>query len=272
MRFDIMTLFPELVNTVLGESIIGRAQKAGFLTVKTHQIRDYSEDKHHRVDDTPYGGGKGMLMMAPPIYNCYCAILEGQKAEGFDGRRHVIYLSPTGKVLTQKRAEELARDYDDLILLCGHYEGVDRRIVDEIVDEEISIGDYVLTGGEIPACILTDCVSRMVPGVLADAECYEKESISSGMLEYPQYTRPYEYHGVKVPDVLISGHHANVDAWREETALELTRELRPDLLHAQEDPEESSKSTAPKKSKRGKASGKTGAGTEKNGDGAFSGE
>ncbi len=231
MRFDIMTLFPDLVNTVLGESIIGRAQKSGAITVRTHNIRDYSEDKHRRVDDTPYGGGKGMLMMAPPIYNCYCGVLENQRQEGFSTeRRRVIYLSPTGKVLTQNRAAELAAEYENLILLCGHYEGVDRRIVDEIVDEEISIGDYVLTGGEIPACILTDCVARLLDGVLSDAECYEKESISSGLLEYPQYTRPYEFHGVKVPDVLISGHHAKIDKWRDEKALELTRELRPDLL------------------------------------------
>ena len=231
MRFDIMTLFPGLVDTVLGESIIGRAQKSGAITVKTHNIRDYSEDKHRRVDDTPYGGGTGMLMMAPPIYNCYTAILQMQAEEGFvPTERHVIYLSPTGKVLNQARAAELARDYDNLILLCGHYEGVDRRIVDEIVDEEISIGDFVLTGGEIPACILTDCVARLCDGVLSDAECYEKESISSGLLEYPQYTRPYEFHGVKVPDVLISGHHKNIDAWRDEQAKELTEKLRPDLL------------------------------------------
>ena len=231
MRFDIMTLFPDLVDTVLGESIIGRAQKSGAIAVNTHNIRDYSEDKHRRVDDTPYGGGKGMLMMAPPIYNCYRAILDRQTDENLtDLRRRVIYMSPTGKVLTQKRASELARDYDNLIILCGHYEGVDRRIVDEIVDEEISIGDFVLTGGEIPACILTDCVARLVDGVLSDAECYEKESISSGLLEYPQYTRPYEFHGVKVPDVLISGHHANIDRWREEQAVEMTERLRPELL------------------------------------------
>ncbi len=231
MRFDIMTLFPALVETVLGESIIGRAQKSGAITVRTHNIRDYSEDKHRRVDDTPYGGGKGMLMMAPPIYNCYEGILHLQAEEGgVPARRRVIYLSPTGRVLNQEKAAELAREYDNLILLCGHYEGVDRRIVDEIVDEEISIGDYVLTGGEIPACILTDAVARLCEGVLSDAECYEKESISSGLLEYPQYTRPYEFHGVKVPDVLISGHHANIDRWRDETARELTQKLRPDLL------------------------------------------
>ncbi len=237
MRFDIMTLFPALVETVLGESIIGRAQKNGVITVRTHNIRDYTEDKHRRVDDTPYGGGKGMLMMAPPIYNCYEAILSEQQAQGLASvRRRVIYLSPTGKVLNQARAAELARDYDNLILLCGHYEGVDRRIVDEIVDEEISIGDFVLTGGEIPACILTDCVARLVEGVLSDAECYEKESHSAGLLEYPQYTRPYEFHGVKVPDVLISGHHANIEQWRSEQAQELTERLRPDLLGLDEPP------------------------------------
>ncbi|MDY3863208.1 MAG: tRNA (guanosine(37)-N1)-methyltransferase TrmD [Eubacteriales bacterium] len=231
MRFDIMTLFPELVRTVLSESVIGRAQKNGAITVHVHNIRDYAEDKHNRVDDTPYGGGKGMLMMAPPIWRCYQGVLRRQEEEGLENlRRRVIYLSPAGQVLTQKRAESLARDYNNLILLCGHYEGVDSRIVDEIVDEEISIGDFVLTGGEIPACILTDCVARLIPGVLADAECYEKESISSGLLEYPQYTRPYEYHGMKVPDVLISGHHENIDRWRREQAEQRTRERRPDLL------------------------------------------
>ncbi len=230
MRFDIMTLFPDLVTTVLGESIIGRAQASGACTVKAHNIRDYSEDKHRRVDDTPYGGGKGMLMAAPPIYHCYQAVLADQMDEGYDGRRHVIYLSPAGRVLTQRVAEELAAKYDNLILLCGHYEGVDRRIVEEIVDEEISIGDYVLTGGEIPACILVDCVARLCDGVLSAAECHENESISSGMLEYPQYTRPVDYHGMKVPPVLLSGDHAKIDAWRHEAALALTRELRPDLL------------------------------------------
>ena len=230
MRFDIMTLFPELVMGVLGESVIGRAQKSGAVEINTHNIRDYSEDKHRRVDDTPYGGGKGMLMMAPPIYNCYSAILEKQRESGFEcEKRRVIYMSPAGKILDQKKAEELSK-YDNIVILCGHYEGVDRRIIDEIVDEEISIGDFVLTGGEIPATILVDAVSRLLPGVLSDPECYEKESISSGMLEYPQYTRPYEFHGVKVPDVLISGHHANIDKWREESARELTEKQRPDLL------------------------------------------
>ena len=172
-----------------------------------------------------------MLMAAPPIYNCYEAVLKRQEEEGFSSHgRRVIYLSPKGRVLTQSYAKELAQNYDNLILLCGHYEGVDQRIVDEIVDEEISIGDYVLTGGELPACILTDCVARMVDGVLADSECYEKESLSDGLLEYPQYTRPYEFHGRVVPEILISGDHAKVDAWREARAKEITEHLRPDLL------------------------------------------
>ena len=230
MRFDIMTLFPELVDTVLGSSIIGRAQSAGYISVHTHNIRDYSEDKHRRVDDTPYGGGKGMLMAAPPIYNCYCAIKEKIKQEEKEGFvSKVIYMSPKGKILNQAHAERLS-ECDGLIILCGHYEGVDHRIIEEIVDEEISIGDYVLTGGEIPACILVDSVARLAPGVLAAPECYEEESISSGMLEYPQYTRPYDFRGRKVPDVLLSGHHANIDKWRNETALELTKNMRPELL------------------------------------------
>lgn len=234
MKFDIMTLFPALVENVLGESIIGRARKAGFIEVNTYDIRDYSEDKHRRVDDTPYGGGKGMLMMAPPVYNCYTEVL--RRAGDVPGeRRRVIYMSPKGKVLTQERAACLQRDYDRLIILCGHYEGVDQRVLDEIVDEEISIGDFVLTGGEIPACILVDTVARLCDGVLAADECWENESIACGMLEYPQYTRPYEFHGVKVPDVLISGHHANIDKWRKETAEELTARQRPDLLCGKED-------------------------------------
>lgn len=230
MRFDIMTLFPDLVERVLGESIIGRAQKSGACTVRVFNIREYSEDRRHRVDDTPFGGGKGMLMAAPPIYNCYRAVLADQLESGFAGRRHTIYLSPAGRTLTQDVAAELAAKYDDLILLCGHYEGVDHRIIEEIVDEEISLGDFVLTGGEIPACVLVDCVARLTDGVLSAAECYENESISSGMLEYPQYTRPVEYHGMQVPPVLLSGDHAKIDAWRQAEALALTRERRPDLL------------------------------------------
>lgn len=229
MKFDVMTLFPELVEYVLGESVIGRAQKSGAIEIEAHNIRDYSENKHRKVDDTPYGGGMGMLMAAPPIYNCYSHIIEKNKSLGDGIKQRVIYMSPQGRVLDHEKALELS-EYDNLIILCGHYEGVDYRIIDEIVDEEISIGDYVLTGGEIPACILIDCVSRLVDGVLSDKECFEKESISGGLLEYPQYTRPYEFHGVTVPDVLISGHHENIEKWRNERALELTAKKRPDLL------------------------------------------
>ena len=230
MRFDIMTLFPELVSGILGESIIGRAQKAGFVSVHAHNIRDFANNKHNKVDDTPYGGGFGMLMMAPPVYDCYEYVKGQVKAELGEGiKTKVIYMSPQGKVLTQEKAQELS-EYDNLILLCGHYEGIDTRVLEEIVDDEISIGDYVLTGGELPACVLVDCVSRLKEGVLADKKCYEDESISSGLLEYPQYTRPYEFHGKKVPDVLISGNHAEIDKWRAQMSLEITKKKRPDLL------------------------------------------
>lgn len=232
MRFDIMTLFPELVDSVLSESIIGRARKAGILEINSYNIRDYSKDKHRRVDDTPYGGGKGMLMSPVPIYDCFLAVTAPETNPST--RRHVIYMSPQGTVFSQEKARTLAAEYDNIVILCGHYEGVDQRIIDEIVDEEISIGDYVLTGGEIPACILVDAVSRLVPGVLSDAECYEKESFSEeGLLEYPQYTRPYEFRGRTVPEVLISGHHANIEKWRQETARAKTEAVRPDLLKKQ---------------------------------------
>lgn len=230
MRFDVLTLFPDLVRGILSESIIGRAQRAGYLSVHAHNIRDWSEDKNRRVDDTPYGGGMGMLMAAPPVYNCYDAV----RSMAPEMKTRVIYMSPKGKVLTQTRAKELKEEYERLIILCGHYEGIDQRVLDEIVDEEISVGDYVLTGGELPACILVDCVSRLIDGVLASAECYENESIASGLLEYPQYTRPYEFHGVKVPDILLSGHHAKISEWRASEALRLTMEKRPDLLEKKE--------------------------------------
>ena len=230
MRFDIMTLFPELVSSILGESIIGRAQKAGHVSVHAHNIRDFANNKHNKVDDTPYGGGFGMLMMAPPVYDCYEFVKNQVASEmGENIKSKVIYMSPQGKVLTQAKAQELA-EYDNLIILCGHYEGIDTRVLEEIVDEEISIGDYVLTGGELPACVLVDCVSRLRDGVLADKKCYEDESISCGRLEYPQYTRPYEFHGKKVPDVLISGNHAEIDKWRSAKSLEITKQKRPDLL------------------------------------------
>ena len=230
MRFDIMTLFPDMVNTVLGESIIGRAQKAGHIEVHCHQIRDFSENKHRNVDDTPYGGGVGMVMSAPPIYNCYRSIVDGRTDKV---RRRVIYLSPRGRLFTQDVARELC-GYDELILLCGHYEGVDERVIEEIVDEEISIGDYVVTGGEMPACILVDAVSRMLYGVLASPECYEGESIAGGLLEYPQYTRPPVFRDREVPPVLLSGHHRNIEKWRKEQSIALTRARRPDLFAAYE--------------------------------------
>ena len=229
MRFDIMTLFPALVDTVLSESIIGRARKAGIIDIHAHNIRDYSKDKHRRVDDTPYGGGKGMLMSPVPIYDCYLDVTNPEKNPS--ERRRVLYMSPQGAVLTEAKAKEFSEKYDNIIILCGHYEGVDQRIIDEIVDEEISIGDYVLTGGEIPACIVVDAVARLLPGVLSDAECFEKESFSDEtLLEYPQYTRPYDFRGRTVPEVLLSGHHANIEKWREEKALEKTRAARPDLI------------------------------------------
>ncbi|MGN1095007.1 MAG: tRNA (guanosine(37)-N1)-methyltransferase TrmD [Eubacteriales bacterium] len=233
MRFDIMTLFPELVSYVLSESIIGRAQRSGKIEVHAHNIRDYSKDKHRRVDDTPYGGGMGMLMSPVPIYDCFVSVTD--KSTNPCEKRRVIYMSPKGAVLTQKHAKELSENYDNLVILCGHYEGVDQRIIDEIVDEEISIGDYVLTGGEIPACVLVDCVSRMIDGVLSSAECYEKESFSEDdTVEYPQYTRPPEWRGRKVPEVLLSGHHANIEKWKEEKAKELTEKRRLSLSKTEE--------------------------------------
>jgi len=230
MRFDIMTLFPELVSGVLGESIMGRAQKAGHISVHAHNIRDYANNKHRKVDDTVYGGGFGMLMMAPPVCDCYDAVREQAILELGEGAKiKTVYMSPQGKVLTQQKAQELS-EYDGLIIICGHYEGIDTRALEEIEPEEISIGDYVLTGGELPACILVDCISRLKDGVLSDKACYEEESISSGLLEYPQYTRPYEFRGKKVPDVLISGNHAEIDKWRREQARIVTEKKRPDLL------------------------------------------
>lgn len=224
MRFDILTLFPEQIEAVLGESIIGRAQKNGLISVEAHNIRDYTLNKHRKVDDTPYGGGKGMLMATQPIYDCYLAV----KDKLPEGKTKTVYMSPRGRIFNHSAAKELT-EYDNLIILCGHYEGVDQRVLDEIVDEEISIGDYVLTGGELPACILVDAVSRLLNGVLADEICHEDESIASGLLEYPQYTRPPVFNGKEVPEVLLSGHHGNIDKWRLERSLEITKERRPDL-------------------------------------------
>ncbi len=240
MRFDIMTLFPELVDGILSASIIGRARKAGYIDVRVHNIRDWSADKWHRVDGSPAGGGRGMLLAAPPVYNCYKGILDSQSDNPGTTRR-VLYMSPQGNVLTQNKAREL-RSYDNLVLLCGHYEGIDERVLEEIVDEEISIGDYVLTGGELPACIVVDCIARMLDGVLAAPECYEEESISSGLLEYPQYTRPAIFHGKPIPKVLTSGDHEAVMRWRYEAAVTRTKEKRPDLLQNGIPPYESRRS------------------------------
>ena len=247
MRFDVMTLFPEMVERTLGESIIGRAQTAGIIDIKCHNIRDFSTDKHRKTDDTPYGGGMGMVMTCQPIYDCYQHVCS-EIPEGNSVR--VIYMSPKGRVFNHGIARELA-EYDNLIFLCGHYEGVDQRVLDEIVDEDISIGDYVLTGGELPACIVIDAVSRLKEGVLADSECYENESVASGILEYPQYTKPREFLGREVPPILLSGDHKKIDRWRLEEAVRITRDRRPDLLAQHPEIEESLKPKE-KKSRKSK--------------------
>lgn len=226
MRIDIATLFPEMCEAILSESIVGRARKKGALEIYCHQIRDYTNDKHRRVDDIPYGGGMGMVMQADPIYNCYNAVCEQLGA-----KPHTIYMTPKGSVFNQKKAVQLAQ-LDNIFLLCGHYEGVDQRILDKIVDEEISIGDYVLTGGELPAAVLTDAVARMCDGVLSSPECYQDESHFGGLLEYPQYTRPEIWQEEAVPSVLLSGHHKNIAEWRLKKSLEITKEKRPDMYEA----------------------------------------
>ena len=228
MRFDIMTLFPEMVMNGLETSIIGRAVKNEILEIEAWNIRDYAFNKHSSVDDYPYGGGAGMLMQAEPVYQTYLAIRE--KAALPEGKRpRVIYLSPQGKPFNQKMAEDFAKE-DELVLLCGHYEGIDERVLEEIVTDYVSIGDYVLTGGELPAMVMMDSISRMVPGVLNNQESGETESFAGNLLEYPQYSRPEEWHGKKVPEVLMSGHHANIEKWRREQSIYRTAKRRPDLL------------------------------------------
>ena len=226
MKFSVMTLFPEMVNTVLSESIIGRAQKSGKIEIECVNIRDFSTDKHRKTDDTPYGGGVGMVMTCQPIFDCYESI-KSRIPEG--NRTRVIYMSPKGRQFTHEVAKELA-EYDNLIFLCGHYEGVDQRVIDALVDDEITIGDYVVTGGEIPACIVIDATSRLLDGVLSSAECYEGESVASGILEYPQYTKPRSFRGMEVPEILLSGDHKKIDLWRLAEAVNITKERRPDLL------------------------------------------
>lgn len=224
MRIDILTLFPEMCNAVTNESIIGRAQKNGKVEIVCTNIRDFANNKHNKVDDTPYGGGMGMVMAADPIYNAYKSLYN----EGGE-KPYFIYMSPKGKTFTQQKAVELSKK-DRIVLLCGHYEGVDERVIDELADEEISIGDYVLTGGELPALVVADAICRMLPGVLSDDVCFTEESHYSGLLEYPQYTKPYKWHSKTVPDVLMSGHHANIIKWRRLKSLETTFLKRPDLL------------------------------------------
>ncbi len=222
-RIDIMTLFDETVGDMMNESILGRAQERDLLSIEAHQIRDYTLNKQKQVDDYPYGGGRGAVMQADPLYQCWRHITDTF------GPGHTIFLSPAGKTFTQEEAKRLLRDYDHLILVCGHYEGIDERFIEECVDEELSIGDFVLTGGELPAMVVADAVARMVPGVLPDPECFQEESHYNGMLEYPQYSRPETWHGRTVPPILRSGNHALVARWRRKQSLLRTWRRRPDL-------------------------------------------
>lgn len=224
MRIDILTLFPEMCERVLNESIIGRARRSGKVEIVCTNIRDFSGNKHNKVDDTPYGGGMGMVMAAEPIYNCYKSLYNDNEQ-----KPHLIYMSPKGETFTQKKAVELSKK-DRIVLLCGHYEGIDQRVIDEIVDEELSLGDYVLTGGELPALTVADAVCRMLPGVLSDDLCFEEESHFAGLLEYPQYTKPAIWREQSVPEVLLSGNHAKINDWRKIQSILLTLSKRPDML------------------------------------------
>lgn len=235
MRIDIMTLFPETVGDMMNESILGRAQERDLIMIECHQIRDYTTNKQNQVDDYPYGGGRGAVLQADPLFRCWEHIC---KTVGH--RVHTIYMSPCGKTFCQSEAKRLSRNYDNLILICGHYEGIDERFINECVDEEMSLGDFVLTGGEYAAMAIADAVCRLCPGVLSDPACYENESHWDGLLEYPQYSRPDVWHGRAVPDILLSGHHANIAKWRRKMSLLRTRERRPDLyqkldLHSKAD-------------------------------------
>lgn len=229
MEIDILTLFPQAVEAMMGESILGRAQAKGFIRITCHQIREYTKNKQMQVDDYPYGGGMGMVMQADPLYHCWKHVcdLAGERV-------HTVLMSPQGAVFNQGHARRLRREYDHLILVCGHYEGIDERFVEECVDEELSLGDFVLTGGEIPAMAVADAVCRMVPGVLASEECYTGESHWDGLLEYPQYSRPEVWHDRAVPPILLSGHHENIRKWRRKMSLKRTLERRPDLMEGRE--------------------------------------
>ena len=247
MKISIMTLFPDMCENVLSESIIGRARKAGHVDIACVNIRDYTKSKQKHVDDAPYGGGTGMVMQAQPIYDCFQAIMNGSaitapspalegacpRIEASPEKPHVIFMSPQGATLTQERVKKLSK-LDHVVLLCGHYEGVDERVLEEIVDEEISVGDYVLTGGELPACIVADSICRMLPGVLPNEEAFEIESHYGHLLEFPQYTRPAEWNGREVPAILLSGDHAKVDQWKLKMSLKRTLERRPDMLEGVE--------------------------------------
>jgi tRNA (guanine37-N1)-methyltransferase len=226
MRIDLLTLFPEMCEAVMSESIIGRARRKGAVQICCHQIRDYAYDRHKRVDDSPFGGGMGMLLKAEPIALCMEDVIQHLGC-----KPHTVFLSPEGKTLTQQRVRELS-NLNGLMLLCGHYEGVDERVLEAYVDEEVSIGDYVVTGGELPALVLVDAVCRMVPGVLADDECFQMESHYGSLLEYPQYTRPAVWRGHETPQVLLSGDHAKVKRWRRQQSLKMTYRKRPELLRS----------------------------------------
>lgn len=233
MNFHVMTLFPEMIENAMGVSITGRAIKAGHIRVNAVDIRAYAQNKHNRVDDYPYGGGAGMVMQAEPVYRCYQDILEKCAREGADKKIKVVYLSPQGKVFSQQMAQEYARE-EDLIFLCGHYEGIDERVLEEIVTDYVSIGDYVLTGGELPALVMMDTISRLVPGVLNNDMSAQTESFSDSLLEYPQYTRPEEWNGKRVPPVLLSGNHKLLAEWYREQSVIRTARRRPDLLEKAE--------------------------------------
>lgn len=229
MNFYIMTLFPEMINDGLNHSIISRAVQKDLINIDTIDIRDFTTSKHKKVDDYPFGGGCGLVMQAEPIYNAYMSF-----KEKISENTKVVYMSPKGKVFNQEMAQELSKE-EDLVILCGHYEGVDQRIIDEIVTDEISIGDYILTGGELSAMVIIDSISRLIPEVLGKQESFEDESFSDGLLEYPQYTRPRVFLGREVPEVLLSGNHEKIKAWRQQKSYEITLERRPDLLENKED-------------------------------------
>ena len=225
MKFSVLTLFPEQVKRFLGESIIGRAEEKGILQIDAVDIRDFSGNRYGKVDDTLFGGGTGMLMQCEPVYQAFSSLYDAQK----ELKPHCVFMSPKGTVLTQEKARELSK-YEHLVILCGHYEGIDQRVLDEIVDEDISIGDYVLTGGEVAACVVIDCVSRMIPGVLPNSEAYEEESHMQGYLEAPQYTKPNIWHGKAVPEGMLSGNHAKIKEWKRIHGLYDTWKRRPDML------------------------------------------